>query len=171
MGQIGTSGTSVHRALVPCVLSYTNLLLWHKNSTVNGQSISVTLPNTISPGGYLVHHEIIAFHVAVTLGGAEFFLSCTQILIGGSQTGTPDQTVSFLGTYCTMTMIWASMTRMCMTPPLHTLSPVCPCPTSLQALGIRAQAQLQGKHRRPRVTLELVQQVSQCQTCPRQKDL
>jgi Auxiliary Activity family 9 (formerly GH61) len=99
MGQIGTSGTSVRRAFVPRVLSYTNLLLRRKNSTVNGQSISVTLPSTISPGGYLVRHEIIALHLAVTLGGAEFYPSCTQILVGGSQTGTPDQTVSFPGAY------------------------------------------------------------------------
>jgi hypothetical protein len=35
----------------------------------------------------------------ISLGGAEFYPSCTQILVGGSQTGTPNQTVSFLGAY------------------------------------------------------------------------
>jgi hypothetical protein len=35
----------------------------------------------------------------MSLGGTEFYPSCTQILISGSQTGTPNQTVSFLGAY------------------------------------------------------------------------
>jgi hypothetical protein len=35
----------------------------------------------------------------VTLGGAEFYPSCTQVRIGGSQTGTPNQTVLFPGAY------------------------------------------------------------------------
>ena len=59
----------------------------------------MTLPNEIAPGDYLVRHEIIALHLAVTQGGAEFYPSCTQIRVGGSQTGTPNQTVSFPGAY------------------------------------------------------------------------
>jgi Auxiliary Activity family 9 (formerly GH61) len=35
----------------------------------------------------------------VSLGGAEFYPSCTQIRVGGSQTGTPNQTVLFPGAY------------------------------------------------------------------------
>jgi hypothetical protein len=66
---------------------------------VNGKPASVTLPTQVSPGDYLVRHEIIALHLAVTLGGAEFYPSCTQIRVGGSQTGTPNQTVSFPGAY------------------------------------------------------------------------
>jgi hypothetical protein len=66
---------------------------------VNRSPVSVTLPTAVSPGEYLVRHEIIALHLAVTLGGAEFYPSCTQIRIGGSQTGTPNQTVSFPGAY------------------------------------------------------------------------
>ena len=67
--------------------------------TVNNKPASVTLPTQIAPGDYLVRHEIIALHLAVTLGGAEFYPSCTQIRVGGSQTGTPNQTVSFPGAY------------------------------------------------------------------------
>jgi hypothetical protein len=66
---------------------------------VNGSPISVTLPTDVSPGEYLVRNEIIALHLAMTLGGAEFYPSCTQIRVGGSQTGTPNQTVSFPGAY------------------------------------------------------------------------
>lgn len=67
--------------------------------TVNGTPISVTLPTQVAPGDYLVRNEIIALHLAETLGGAEFYPSCTQIRIGGSQTGTPNQTVYFPGAY------------------------------------------------------------------------
>ncbi|KAF8505424.1 glycosyl hydrolase family 61-domain-containing protein [Russula emetica] len=67
--------------------------------TVNGSPASVTLPTQVAPGEYLVRHELIALQLAVTLGGAEFYPSCTQIHIGGSQTGTPNQTISFPGAY------------------------------------------------------------------------
>ena len=59
----------------------------------------MTLPTEVAPGEYLVRHEIIALHLAVSYGGAEFYPSCTQIRIGGSQTGTPNQTVYFPGAY------------------------------------------------------------------------
>jgi len=66
---------------------------------VTGSPVSVTLPTQVAPGDYLVRHEIIALHLAVTQGGAEFYPSCTQIRVGGSQTGTPNQTVLFPGAY------------------------------------------------------------------------
>lgn len=46
-----------------------------------------------------VFGQIIALHVATTVGGAEFYPSCTQVRIGGNGTGTPDSTVSFPGAY------------------------------------------------------------------------
>ena len=75
------------------------LIDMRKHDTVNGKPASVTLPTQVAPGDYLIRHEIIALHLAVTLGGAEFYPSCTQIRVGGSQTGTPNQTVSFPGAY------------------------------------------------------------------------
>ena len=66
---------------------------------MNGNPASLTLPTQVAPGDYLVRHEIIALQGAVDLGGAEFYVSCTQIRVGGSQTGTPNQTVSFPGAY------------------------------------------------------------------------
>jgi len=72
---------------------------WYQQDVMNGQPVSVTLPTQVAPGDYLVRHEIIALHLAQTLGGAEFYPSCTQIRVGGSQTGTPNQTVSFPGGY------------------------------------------------------------------------
>jgi AA9 family protein len=35
----------------------------------------------------------------MTLGGVEFYPSCTQVRIGGSQSSTPNQAVSFPGAY------------------------------------------------------------------------
>ena len=66
---------------------------------MNGQPASLTLPTQVAPGDYLVRHELIALQLATTLGGAEFYPSCTQIRVGGSQKGTPNQTVSFPGAY------------------------------------------------------------------------
>jgi hypothetical protein len=72
---------------------------WYQQDVMNGSPISVTLPTNLSPGQYLVRQEIIALHLAVTIGGAEFYPSCTQINVGGSQTGTPNETLAFPGAY------------------------------------------------------------------------
>ncbi|KAH9980127.1 glycosyl hydrolase family 61-domain-containing protein, partial [Lactifluus volemus] len=72
---------------------------WYQQDVMNKEPVFVTLPDDVSSGGYLIRHEIIALHLAVNLGGAEFYPSCTQILVGGSKTGTPNQTVSFPGAY------------------------------------------------------------------------
>ncbi|KAH9952641.1 glycosyl hydrolase family 61-domain-containing protein [Russula dissimulans] len=77
----------------------TDGLTWYQQDVMNGKPITLTLPTNVAPGDYLVRQEIIALHLAMTLGGAEFYPSCTQIRIGGSQTGTPNQTVSFPGAY------------------------------------------------------------------------
>ena len=66
---------------------------------VAGQPFELTLPENLSPGGYLLRHEIIALQLAVSMGGAEFYPSCTQLLIGGSGNGVPSPTVSFPGAY------------------------------------------------------------------------
>jgi len=59
--------------------------------TVNGKPTSVTFPTQVAPGDYLVRREIIVLHLAVKLGEAEFYLSCTQIhvRVGGCPTGYP----------------------------------------------------------------------------------
>ena len=67
--------------------------------SVNGSPVTLTLPTNLAPGGYLIRQEIIALHLATTLGGAEFYPSCTQLNVSGSQTGTPNETVSFPGAY------------------------------------------------------------------------
>ncbi|KAI0935511.1 hypothetical protein AcV5_003922 [Taiwanofungus camphoratus] len=74
---------------------------WYQQDIMNGDSYSVTLPQSIAPGGYLIRHEIISLQLAMSMGGAEFYPSCTQVQIGGNGAGTPQssQTVTFPGGY------------------------------------------------------------------------
>ena len=68
---------------------------------VNGATFSTSLPKNLASGQYLVRHEIIALHLATTEGKAEFYPSCQQINVGGSETGVPsqDELLSFPGAY------------------------------------------------------------------------
>ncbi|KAH0579354.1 hypothetical protein H2248_003494 [Termitomyces sp. 'cryptogamus'] len=74
---------------------------WIQAELPAGQPVTVTLPNTLAPGNYLIRHEIIALQGAVSMGGAEFYPSCSQFTVGGSQTGAPTdkELVSFPGAY------------------------------------------------------------------------
>ena len=68
---------------------------------VNGAVATVPLPNNLAAGNYMIRHEIIALHLATTIGKAEFYPSCAQIKVGGSQMGAPnpDECVTFPGGY------------------------------------------------------------------------
>lgn len=72
---------------------------WAQASIMAGQPFSLTLPQNLKSGGYLLRHEIISLQIAQSAGGAEFYPSCSQLLIGGNGNGVPDQTVSFPGAY------------------------------------------------------------------------
>ncbi|RDX45723.1 glycoside hydrolase [Lentinus brumalis] len=72
---------------------------WAMQDLYEGKSATVTLPSNIKAGEYLIRHELIALHTAATVGGAEFYPACAQLSVGGSGSGTPDQTVSFPGAY------------------------------------------------------------------------
>ncbi|KAJ7595353.1 glycosyl hydrolase family 61-domain-containing protein [Mycena floridula] len=65
---------------------------WYQEDLMSGMTASVMIPTTLAAGEYLVRHEIIALHLAQadTIGGAEFYPSCTQLHVGGNQTGLPD---------------------------------------------------------------------------------
>ncbi|KAH9852350.1 glycoside hydrolase family 61 protein [Lenzites betulinus] len=56
------------------------------------------VPADIAPGNYLIRAEVIALHVASSVGGAQFYMSCFQVNVGGSGTASPP-TVSFPGAY------------------------------------------------------------------------
>ena len=55
----------------------------------SGSPATTTIPSTLAAGNYLLRSEIIALQLAMTEGGAEFYPSCIQLSVGGSQTGQP----------------------------------------------------------------------------------
>jgi hypothetical protein len=74
---------------------------WAQQDLMNGAPAQVTLPANIAPGNYLIRHEIIALHLANTMGGAEFYPSCSQLTVTGTGTGVPkdSELVSLPGAY------------------------------------------------------------------------
>jgi len=74
---------------------------WIQQDIMNQQPYSTKIPSTLAPGEYLIRNEIIALHLAVTLGGAEFYPTCVQVKVGGSQTAvaSSSELVSFPGAY------------------------------------------------------------------------
>ena len=63
--------------------------------------ITYKIPACLSPGYYLVRHEIIALHGAYNVGGAQFYPGCHQLQVsgGGSTKVGKDYLVSFPGAY------------------------------------------------------------------------
>ncbi|KAA1474080.1 glycoside hydrolase family 61 protein H [Dentipellis sp. KUC8613] len=57
-----------------------------------------TIPTGIAAGQYLLRAEVIALHVASTVGGAQFYMSCFQLNVGGTGTTNPP-TVKIPGAY------------------------------------------------------------------------
>lgn len=74
---------------------------WEQADLMNGEPAKLTLPSNLAAGNYLMRHEIIALHLANSEGGAEFYPSCSQLKVGGTQTGAPssNELVSLPGAY------------------------------------------------------------------------
>ncbi|KAF8169008.1 glycosyl hydrolase family 61-domain-containing protein [Mycena galopus ATCC 62051] len=64
----------------------------------NKGKVTFTIPPCIPAGQYLLRHEMIALHSAVTYPGAQFYMECAQIAITGGGSTSP-ATVSFPGAY------------------------------------------------------------------------
>ncbi|KAF8134797.1 glycosyl hydrolase family 61-domain-containing protein [Mycena galopus ATCC 62051] len=62
---------------------------WAQALLNSGAPANLSLPSNLAPGNYLMRHEIIALQNAVSKGGAEFYASCSQLSVGGSETGAP----------------------------------------------------------------------------------
>jgi hypothetical protein len=62
---------------------------WFLNDIKHGDVASVRIPPALAPGNYLIRHEIIALHLAHSVGGAEFYPACAQLRVGGSGSGVP----------------------------------------------------------------------------------
>ncbi|TVY29055.1 putative endo-beta-1,4-glucanase D [Lachnellula hyalina] len=73
--------------------------IWGTDSlNTNCGKKSFIVPADLAPGNYLVRAEAIALHVASTIGGAQFYMTCFQINLTGSGTATPAG-VTFPGAY------------------------------------------------------------------------
>ncbi|KAJ3576837.1 hypothetical protein NP233_g170 [Leucocoprinus birnbaumii] len=74
---------------------------WYQAAIMGGAPANITLPSNIAPGNYLIRHELISLQLGMSVGGAEFYPSCSQLTVGGSGTGKPQasELVSFPGAY------------------------------------------------------------------------
>lgn len=61
--------------------------------------LTVTIPSCLPAGDYLLRIEQIGLHVASTVGGAQFYISCGQLTVTGGGSGTPGPLVSLPGAY------------------------------------------------------------------------
>ncbi|KAF2715446.1 lytic polysaccharide monooxygenase [Pleomassaria siparia CBS 279.74] len=74
--------------------------VWGDTPTMTaGNPVNYTIPACITPGYYLVRHEIIALHSAYAYPGAQFYPGCHQLKVTGSGTKTPEGLVGFPGAY------------------------------------------------------------------------
>ncbi|CAE6503946.1 unnamed protein product [Rhizoctonia solani] len=64
----------------------------------NCGKVEFTIPPDIPAGNYLIRAEVIALHVAGSVGGAQFYMSCYQINVTGGGAASP-ATVKFPGAY------------------------------------------------------------------------
>ncbi|KAG8747011.1 hypothetical protein FRC10_002810 [Ceratobasidium sp. 414] len=94
---------------------------WDKTATppwgsdrlaANGAKWDVKIPAGLAPGEYLLRHEILALHVASTLGGAQFYPSCTQVKITGSGTKALPTGIALPG-YLDATLVVLVLERDC----------------------------------------------------------
>ncbi|KIK69990.1 glycoside hydrolase family 61 protein [Collybiopsis luxurians FD-317 M1] len=67
--------------------------------TENEQEFTFTIPKSTPSGQYLLRGEQIALHVASSVNGAQFYLSCAQINVVNGGNGSPGPLVSFPGAY------------------------------------------------------------------------
>ncbi|CAE7090922.1 unnamed protein product [Rhizoctonia solani] len=64
----------------------------------NCGKVEFTVPSDIAPGNYLIRAEVVALHVASSVGGAQLYMSCYQINVTGGGSANP-ATVKFPGAY------------------------------------------------------------------------
>lgn len=65
----------------------------------NRGRLDVTIPTDITPGNYLFRSELIALHEGHVRGGAQPYVGCAEITVGGSGTKNPSGLVSIPGVY------------------------------------------------------------------------
>lgn len=65
----------------------------------NKGKLDVKIPTDIAPGNYLFRAELIALHEGHERNGAQPYIGCAELTVGGSGTVNPGNLVSFPGAY------------------------------------------------------------------------
>ena len=94
---------------------------WAQAKLLDGSPATVTIPNGLKAGNYLVRHEIISLQNSVSVGGAEYYPSCLQVTVGGNGNGSPSTTYAFhlvMSSYDLTHSISVSIS------PVHTVKPI-----------------------------------------------
>ncbi|KAH8829414.1 glycoside hydrolase [Flagelloscypha sp. PMI_526] len=65
----------------------------------NLQTVDFTIPKSLPSGDYLLRIENVALHGASVYGGAQWYISCSQVTITGGGSGNPSPKVAFPGYY------------------------------------------------------------------------
>jgi hypothetical protein len=66
---------------------------------LDAATVSVKIPSSLPSGDYLIRVEQIGLHVASSVNGAQFYISCGQLTVTGGGSGSPSPLVSFPGAY------------------------------------------------------------------------
>jgi hypothetical protein len=69
------------------------------NAMIDAAQVTFKIPAATPSGNYLLRFEHIGLHVAQTVNGAQFYISCGQITVTGGGSGTPSPLVAFPGAY------------------------------------------------------------------------
>ncbi|TGO59932.1 hypothetical protein BOTNAR_0154g00120 [Botryotinia narcissicola] len=64
----------------------------------NNNSWSVTIPESLAPGAYVLRHEIIALHSAEQADGAQNYPQCVNLWVSGTGSAVPASADTVLGT-------------------------------------------------------------------------
>ncbi|KAF7908163.1 uncharacterized protein EAF01_003918 [Botrytis porri] len=64
----------------------------------NNNSWSVTIPESLAPGAYVLRHEIIALHSAEQANGAQNYPQCVNLWVSGTGSAVPASADTVLGT-------------------------------------------------------------------------
>ncbi|PGH28193.1 hypothetical protein AJ80_00083 [Polytolypa hystricis UAMH7299] len=73
---------------------------WGVDNLIAGEGLqTVTIPECIEDGDYLLRFEILALHSAYAAGQAQFYIECAQIRVSGGSGSAQPETVSIPGVF------------------------------------------------------------------------
>lgn len=73
---------------------------WASDTLIaNNNTWTVTIPSDIASGPYLMRHELLALHAAENTNGAQFYPMCANLIVTGSGSAVPSDTIKFPGGY------------------------------------------------------------------------